>query len=213
MRKIFFVAAMLFFGIDEVWLNLLYILKLKSSFWKFCIYNTRKIQANYDIILLTTEAINPDNTEIINVSNMKVKKLAKNENPKLVGDIIIYGELNETVKFEGQIYQKQGYEYRKLAYHLKTTCCELVEKDEVFYPSWAECHGLPRKVKLSIFKRICIKMQNLTSTVSIAWRNFSLQWSCSRSITSSTYSSVWWLYDRRSVQGGRSCSNRKKALL
>lgn len=112
----------------------------------YLIHFSHKVSANYVLTLLATEGINPNNTKIINVGNIKVKKLAKNQSPKWIGDIVIFGELNNTVKFEGYLYKKQGGEYRKLAYNLKTTCCAMVKTDEVFYPAFAKCHGLQDEV-------------------------------------------------------------------
>lgn len=104
------------------------------------------VDANYLVTLMEFEILVKNDTEFMNLDSVKVKRKSRNEPHKLYGSFTFHQAFTEKVEMWGQVYTKQGGEYRKTAFHLKGSACQKLDTDEGFFPSLANASGLPLNV-------------------------------------------------------------------
>jgi hypothetical protein len=66
---------------------------------------------------------------------LKVKRVSRNEPHKIYGYLTFFQGITKDDDLLGELYEKQGGEYRKTVYKLKENLCSIIETDDVFYPS------------------------------------------------------------------------------
>lgn len=109
------------------------------------------VSANYKLTVMEYEIFVKNDTKLLNMDKIKLKRKSRNEPHKFYGEYTIFRNVTHEndLYLEAWLYQKQGGEYRKLPYHLKGIACALLDADYKFFPSMAEASGLTSKVCFS----------------------------------------------------------------
>lgn len=68
----------------------------------------------------------------MNIDGLKVKRFGRNQPHVLFGDIIFLRKMGNEVQFLGELFKKQGHEYRKTPYRIKGKFCDAIVNDDVF---------------------------------------------------------------------------------
>lgn len=73
----------------------------------------------------------------------------------MYGEFEFLQDLSDDIDLLGELYIKQGGEFRKTAYKLKDNTCSVIETDSVFYPSLGAAFkpSFPEKVKKMLIYR------------------------------------------------------------
>lgn len=113
-----------------------------------CTLNNSPADGNYQISLLEYEIIKKNDTEFVNLDNLKLKRKSRNETHKIYGSFTFIQEWTsaDDILFIAELYKKQGGEYRKTAYHVKGHPCILIETQQDMFKSLGDACGFPEQV-------------------------------------------------------------------
>lgn len=91
----------------------------------------------------------PKDDKFMNGDKLKIRRTSHNEPHKMYGNFVFFQDVTKEVDLLGELYIKQGGEFRKTVYKLKKNLCELIAAESVFYPSMASSivPPFPEKVK------------------------------------------------------------------
>lgn len=105
------------------------------------------VSASYIITLREFDVSVKNESEFLNLDKIRLKRKSHNETHKFYGQFTLFRDLTleDDVDVVGELYQKQGGEYRKLAYHVKGKLCPFLDIS-VLYVALAEVAGLAKKV-------------------------------------------------------------------
>lgn len=111
-----------------------------------------KVSANYEFEWRALDSKIPNDDKFLNINKVKVKRISRNETHKLYGEMTWFQGVGEDINFVGELYKKQGGEFRKTVYHLKLNFCEMIKTEKVFWPSFNAIiePAWPEKVSLLI---------------------------------------------------------------
>lgn len=118
----------------------------------FCIIiwtlSNSPVNGNYQISFLEYDIIKKNDTEFVNLDNLKLKRKSRNETHKIYGSFTLFQEWTsaDDILFIIELYKKQGGEYRKTAYHVKGHPCTLIETQQDLFKSLGDACGLPKEV-------------------------------------------------------------------
>lgn len=106
------------------------------------------VSASYIITLREFDISVKNESEFLNLDKIRLKRKSHNETHKFYGQFTLFRDLTleDDVDVVGELYQQQGGEYRKLAYHVKGKLCPFLDIS-VLYVALAEAAGLAKKVR------------------------------------------------------------------
>lgn len=98
--------------------------------------NLNIVHANYQFEYRAFDVkLKANENQWMDLDRVKIKRKNRNETHKMYGEYELYQGIKRDIDVRGELYIKQGGEYRKTVYKFKMNLCKIIEEDKIFYPS------------------------------------------------------------------------------